>query len=82
MTQSEYVKEELIHLRQSLQELEDRAGTIETDIRNAMSEGTMSCAECHYGLLIFPLSQSTLASLQLPWVLQCCLYVVHEREQE
>lgn len=40
MTQSEYVKGELIHLRQNLQNLEDRAGNIETDIRNAMSEGS------------------------------------------
>lgn len=41
MTQSEYVKEELIRLRHNLQELEDRAVTIETDIRNAMSEGNL-----------------------------------------
>ena len=40
VTQSEYVKGELIHLRRSLQDLEDRAGNIETDIRNAMSEGS------------------------------------------
>lgn len=40
VTQSEYVKGELIRLRQSLQDLEDRAGNIETDIRNAMSEGS------------------------------------------
>ena len=40
MTQSEYVKEELIRLRHSLQQLEDRAENIETDIRHAMSEGT------------------------------------------
>lgn len=40
VTQSEYVKGELIHLRQNLQNLEDRAGNIETDIRNAMSEGS------------------------------------------
>ena len=44
VTQSEYVKGELIRLRQSLQDLEDRAGNIETDIRNAMSEG--SAAQC------------------------------------
>ena len=43
VTQSEYVKHELIRLRQSLQELEDRASTIETDIRNAMSEGECYC---------------------------------------
>ena len=41
VTQSEYVKHELIRLRQSLQELEDRAGTIEVDIRIAMSEGML-----------------------------------------
>lgn len=43
MTQSEYVKHELIRLRLSLQELEDRASAIETDIRNAMSEGVCYC---------------------------------------
>ena len=36
------MKGELIQLRQSLQDLEDRAGNIETDIRNAMSEGNAS----------------------------------------
>ena len=43
VTQSEYVKHELIRLRLSLQELEDRASAIETDIRNAMSEGVCYC---------------------------------------
>ena len=51
MTQSEYVKGELIHLRKSLQDLEDRAGNIETDIRNAMSEGSAAnltyCVDIH-----------------------------------
>ena len=57
VTQSEYVKEELIHLRQSLQELEDRAGTIETDIRIVMSEGAV-CIEyvwLHYSVHTYTL---------------------------
>ena len=39
MTQSEYVRGELVTLRTQLQTLEARATNIEADIRNAMSEG-------------------------------------------
>ena len=39
VTQSEYVRGELVTLRTQLQTLEARATNIEADIRNAMSEG-------------------------------------------
>ena len=39
MTQSEYVREELLSLQTNLKTLEDRASNIEADIRNAMSVG-------------------------------------------
>ena len=39
MTQSEYVKAELLSLQSQVQELEDRAKEIEKDTRGAMSEG-------------------------------------------
>ena len=53
VTQSEYVKGELIRLRKNLQDLEDRAGNIETDIRNAMSEGSTAYSCSHTGLTGF-----------------------------
>ena len=39
VTQSEYVKAELISLQAQVQDLENRAKDIEKDIRGAMSEG-------------------------------------------
>lgn len=39
MTQSEYVKAELMKLKDQLEALEERANNIEADIRNVMSEG-------------------------------------------
>ena len=40
VTQSEYVRVELLSLQSNLQGLEVRASNIEADIRNAMSVGT------------------------------------------
>lgn len=45
MTQSEYVKAELLSLQTQVQELEDRAREIEKDIRGAMSEGNKDSEE-------------------------------------
>ena len=39
MTQSDYVKTELLSLQSQVQELEERARNIEVDIRGAMSIG-------------------------------------------
>lgn len=39
VTQSEYVKAELMKLKDQLEALEERANNIEADIRNVMSEG-------------------------------------------
>ena len=45
MTQSEYVKAELISLQAQVQDLENRAKDIEKDIRGAMSEGNKESEE-------------------------------------
>ncbi len=39
VTQSEYVRSELMQLKGQLEVLEERANNIEADIRNVMSEG-------------------------------------------
>ena len=45
VTQSEYVKAELLSLQAQTQDLENRAKNIEQDIRVAMSEGNKDCEE-------------------------------------
>ncbi len=45
VTQSEYVKAELISLQAQVQDLENRAKDIEKDIRGAMSEGNKESEE-------------------------------------
>lgn len=66
MTQSEYVREELLMLQVNLKTLEDRANNIEADIRNAMSIGTC-INSCAYGLDIIEFMVECLQTLEVKY---------------
>ena len=56
MTQSDYVKGELLSLQQQLQALEERAKNIEADIRNVMSMGKPTDLDTCTDWVVFILS--------------------------
>ena len=53
MTQSDYVKGELLSLQQQLQALEERAKNIEADIRNVMCMGKPTDLDTYMDWVVF-----------------------------
>ena len=75
------MKEELIRLRHSLQQLEDRAENIETDIRNAMSEGMYNQCVMVY-TACFHYSNIKCKPCYVLLIYSWCLHCIGDREQE